>query len=222
MTRRWVCPKCEDGCLAPSRPRKDDVRRYCLECSKKTGRLVERICPAHQKEAQQRTERRQTKQKEKAAAVKEARNSYPNNLYKAAKKYARLKTWGVDLTKVAVRIRRGTSVYSSGHAYYYENRYVVTAGTHEGDAHDTIIHELAHHCCHKRGLRKEHHGARFRAFLHAAVEEVVGHRVFVNGKTRWDFRTACAEALAKHLKSKQAPLPTEQPTEVTDDDDSKV
>jgi len=43
---RWKCPQCEDGLLAPTRPRKDDVRRYCLPCSSAKGRLVERIAPA--------------------------------------------------------------------------------------------------------------------------------------------------------------------------------
>lgn len=46
MTRRWVCPTCGSGVLAPSRPRKDDVRRFCLACSEKSGRLVQRVCPA--------------------------------------------------------------------------------------------------------------------------------------------------------------------------------
>ena len=31
--------------LASSRPRRDDVARYCLPCSKKTGRLVRRAAP---------------------------------------------------------------------------------------------------------------------------------------------------------------------------------
>jgi hypothetical protein len=44
--RRWVCPNCGGAVLAPSRPRKDDVRRFCLKCSAKSGRLIERSCPA--------------------------------------------------------------------------------------------------------------------------------------------------------------------------------
>lgn len=42
---RWICPRCRDGKLAPNRPRKNDVRRYCLACSEKSGRLVERVSP---------------------------------------------------------------------------------------------------------------------------------------------------------------------------------
>ncbi len=43
---RWKCPLCEHGLLAPSRPRMNDVRRYCLTCSEETGKLVQRIAPA--------------------------------------------------------------------------------------------------------------------------------------------------------------------------------
>jgi hypothetical protein len=43
---RWKCPQCGAGILAPTKPRKDDVRRYCLPCSAKGGRLVERVAPA--------------------------------------------------------------------------------------------------------------------------------------------------------------------------------
>lgn len=42
---RWKCPDCGHGLLAPERPRKNDVRRYCLPCSGKKGVLVERIAP---------------------------------------------------------------------------------------------------------------------------------------------------------------------------------
>lgn len=44
--RRWTCPTCGSGVLAPDAPRKDDARRYCLDCTARTGRLVQRACPA--------------------------------------------------------------------------------------------------------------------------------------------------------------------------------
>ena len=40
---RWKCPTCGHGLLAPTRPRRNDVRRYCLPCSSKAGVLVERV-----------------------------------------------------------------------------------------------------------------------------------------------------------------------------------
>jgi hypothetical protein len=44
----WVCPLCNVGKLGLQRPRKDHVIRYCLPCSEKTGRFVERFAPADQ------------------------------------------------------------------------------------------------------------------------------------------------------------------------------
>ena len=58
--KRWVCPLCADGQLAPSRPRKNNALRYCLPCTAKTGKLVERDCPSA------------AKRKEKKAALKKA------------------------------------------------------------------------------------------------------------------------------------------------------
>lgn len=46
---RWRCEQCGDGLLAPMRPRMNDVRRYCLPCSSKTGRLVQRVAPVLEK-----------------------------------------------------------------------------------------------------------------------------------------------------------------------------
>jgi len=52
---RWKCPQCDAGILAPTKPRKDDVRRYCLPCSSKNGRLVQRIAPALEAQRERRT-----------------------------------------------------------------------------------------------------------------------------------------------------------------------
>lgn len=43
-THLWTCPKCQNALRAPGRPRKDDVRRFCLRYSETTGHLVARIC----------------------------------------------------------------------------------------------------------------------------------------------------------------------------------
>jgi hypothetical protein len=46
---RWKCEICDSGLLAPSRPRMNDVRRYCLPCSADTGKLVHRVAPSLEK-----------------------------------------------------------------------------------------------------------------------------------------------------------------------------
>ena len=72
--KRWQCPSCADVVLAPRAPATVDVRRYCLDCSKSTGKLVSRFCVtakqrAHEKRAAELAERKA------AAAVKKAERS---------------------------------------------------------------------------------------------------------------------------------------------------
>ena len=66
---RWKCEQCGHGLLAPSRPRKNDVRRYCLPCSAKQGTLVERTAPALEKQREKRTAIVQQKNKDKRVRV---------------------------------------------------------------------------------------------------------------------------------------------------------
>lgn len=47
---RWKCEVCDSGLLAPTKPRMNDVRRYCLPCSSKTGKLVQRVAPTLEKQ----------------------------------------------------------------------------------------------------------------------------------------------------------------------------
>jgi hypothetical protein len=66
---RWKCPICDDGLLAPTRPRRNDVRRYCLPCSTKSGRLVDRFAPSLEKKREKRTAIVEQKNKEKRVRV---------------------------------------------------------------------------------------------------------------------------------------------------------
>jgi hypothetical protein len=59
----WACPNAGRGILgatdcaavrAPLRMPPDDVRRFCLACSAKSGRLVRRVCPSHELKLERR------------------------------------------------------------------------------------------------------------------------------------------------------------------------
>lgn len=73
--KRWKCPRCNAGVLAPSRPRKLDVRRYCLPCSEATGKLVERTCPALERQRAAKAERRAAQQKGKRKSAAKQRQA---------------------------------------------------------------------------------------------------------------------------------------------------
>lgn len=72
-TRIWTCPTCERaGVRAPERMRREDVRRYCLDCSKDTGRLVERISASLDRERAERAGRQEARRKEQKERQRQA------------------------------------------------------------------------------------------------------------------------------------------------------
>lgn len=69
---RWVCPQCDHGHLGPTRPRKDNIVRYCLPCSEKEGKLIERVPPSLEKRRSAQAEKAKAKRQAKLAREKAA------------------------------------------------------------------------------------------------------------------------------------------------------
>ena len=151
---RWVCPDCGDGKLGPQRPRRENIVRYCLPCSEKAGRLVERETPAltknREKRAEQMAERRAVKAKRDR---KRERRKTHIRLRDAAGREVELdpiketkrlaKKAGVTIHRVTWNRRRGGS---SGRAWPWNRR------VHLSIAHSEslegfcalVAHEAAH------------------------------------------------------------------------------
>jgi len=53
---RWECPTCGAGVLAATKPRRNNIARYCLPCSGKAGVLVERLCPTLERQRKQKVD----------------------------------------------------------------------------------------------------------------------------------------------------------------------
>ena len=185
--KRWVCPLCGSGKLAPAKPARDDARCYCLRCTGKTGRLVERVSPAAQTSRRRAEERaavraergrarratQSLQERERAAAAAE---SYPGVLHVLLKRWARLSEWDADIRDLKMSVRRRAESYSTGHAYYRAARITLTVGTLEGDGYAVLLHEMAHHAGHRRPkpARIDGHGHAFYRMLARAGEEVLG------------------------------------------------
>lgn len=145
---RWKCPQCDSGVLAPSRPRRDDVRRYCLTCSAKTGKLVERSAPALEKKREQAKQRSTEKQKTKRAKVAQAKTAHSGfdvikeaeRLWKILQKQENKPQRRLPYIKLVNRKRVGSSGYCS--FTYHEVR--LNLGTDTIAAWETIAHELVH------------------------------------------------------------------------------
>jgi hypothetical protein len=182
---RWVCPDCGQGKLAPSRPRRDDTRRYCLRCSEKTGRLVERAAPVLEAKRQRGAERSRTKAQTRAEQQRAARR-YAQildvveadgslgelHVGKTLAKMAKLKSIrAASMFRYAmvpdITFRRSQSkAHTSGHAYYAGGPIAITfaKGVTRADAEVTMLHELAHTIM----PVEESHGYRWRdAFVRA-------------------------------------------------------
>lgn len=170
--KRWTC-ECGNNVLAPGRMRKDDVRRFCLPCSERTGRLVARTCPSLEavrgrKEAARREKR--------AASVAVAREKKaPLRRAKAARRrVARLRAWereGLRMRPEWIALRRKSVPFAYGRAG--RTGFVVFGD----DAplvwlEVVLVHEFTHVCL-VRTLNRGRvgHGQAFRGlFLTAACE----------------------------------------------------
>lgn len=184
--RRWKCRRCDSGVLAPSRPRSDDVRRFCLPCSEKTGRLVQRYCPSLEKERAKKRSKK-TLAQAKAAARQSKKNERSRKAQAFFRRAKRLKCWAGDVkhaTLYAQEKRDKRAPYANrtpGTAYPHSGKITITVGFDEADMQGTILHEMAHIA---QGCRQgtADHGDGFRSVYLEAVREIVGDDFTLSAK----------------------------------------
>lgn len=197
--RRWVCPACGAGVLAPERPRKDDTRRYCLPCSAKTGRLVERTCPALDKARVERAARsaaRTVTTRQRAAEAERAKHTAgPYDLIAEAKRFMRLPAMAGLKTFPAFEFRRSAHKWqSTGTAWdtWPAARITITIGTNPHDAPGVVLHEMVHAL-----LPGEQHSTLFWSTLQRAAREAwpKARFDFANNPNGWRCQAAIADGL---------------------------
>lgn len=182
---RWKCPHCGDGCLAPTRPRKDDVRRYCLRCSERTGRLVERVAPSLERRRQERTEA----SRERAAAKRAKAKAEADDLYvvgsldlrKELKRLCRLEAFTMEAPSMATSpprmrvVRRHVQPQRHGRAFGSREIEVVRfPGQTEQQAREILVHELAHVCVWRSRPGEPAHGRYWKSIFRSASKEAYG------------------------------------------------
>lgn len=147
--RRWMCPKCESKVNAPDRPRRDDVRRYCLKCSEQTGTLVERTCPALDRErsakreaTRERTAARRNREAEQALA-KRSHNGY-DLVAEAKQLWKHMADYHRGAAMPPLNLRFTSKAYSTGHANQYKTTVSVGRRASTMSALYVLAHELAH------------------------------------------------------------------------------
>lgn len=202
--KRWVCPTCGKGANAPERMYRDDVRRYCLPCSAKTGRLALRNCPAIDRERENRKTKRAARTRTAAerskTAERERRTVGGVDLLAEAKRFARLPALRGLRRFPDIKFRRsGGKSFTSGHCYYgYQARIVVTVGTDPYQAFETLLHEMVHALHGAEG-----HSALFWKTLRQAAREAWPTATFdfLNARDGWTTDQAIRDGLANSAAS---------------------
>lgn len=204
----------------------DDVRRYCLKCSKTSGKLVQRSAPSLERQRSTAKQRAQTKRaavsRQKAVAKGRAddrRHIMGVDLQALMKRWARMKAWSVDgadhrmQRRLASRgsptliIRLGKKDYVSARAYPTRWRMTMTipkqwtteppTACRLADVIFTLLHEMAHLAV----PSGEHHGRLFNRALCAAAQAVWGDVVTAGIATGDGYRPSkiLQGNLGKHL-----------------------
>lgn len=219
---RWVCPRCNVGRLAPTRPRRDDVRRYCLPCSEATGRLVERVAPSIERKraASSEASRARAASKRSTAAKRRADTAAAERERLDARFLRRLPTTGetVDLRRELPRVWRAArkveprlsetpptlvAIHGGGsYASKYDN--AIRLGR-SADWH-TLVHEVAHFVQFRRGFAERSDGKRavhdraFYMILRDVMERLVpGLRVSFASVTSWGYAVDSIIAQQVHV-----------------------
>jgi hypothetical protein len=202
--KRWVCPICRRGINAPSRMSADDVRRFCLGCSKKTGKLVRRKAPALERQRAASRERSTRKQqsKRKAEARKrkaqkardhERRFIMGHDVQALCKRWYALKAWG-DRTREGpfgtfrmpsrppeLVVRLGDKKHLTAHAYPAGHRITMTVPktwkTPAPEREADLLMTIVHELAHLFAPLSEYHGPAFQEKFCAAVHAIWGRAV---------------------------------------------
>lgn len=217
---RWKCPVCANGLLAPSRPRMNDVRRYCLPCSEETGKLVQRIAPA--------LEKKRATQKVKASAKASAKRATASKKTAPAKQQARIdaqrakmihkeaeKIWGLMAefhggkrlpTINIVRAQNRGRQYGFAHSSWNSIQVNVDRDQTKLRSRrvwEVLAHELAH-CAvppkHRDGKGRDTHSREFYQCLKVVWQKRWNCTISFAEVTTWGYSVDyIIEAQAKHL-----------------------
>ena len=205
---KWLCPTCGSVKIASSRPRRDDIRRYCVSCSESTGRLVARTCPILDAKRERRAAERKDRTIEQRDRERQLKaRTYTVDGIDVRDEFKRLTAIARDIAKerrefmptptLIVR-RSATSDGTSGHVRYGDQRIVITIGKtcDRAEAVEVLAHEVAHLIC----PTSEHHGQKFHAALGEILERAYDIQSFAYRRSRQSDRDAAFVQLIRRTK----------------------
>ena len=206
---RWACPNGCPAVLASSRPRRDDVARYCLACSAKTGRLVLRVAPAL--ETKRASKAATAKAKKAAAATRTAeRETAHFTVHGVDLREELRKLWALPIARelraklhpqrripppdlIVTNRPKGTNLYDVADWRKHTIRINRIPGHDMFTVRDTLAHELAHILA-----PQARHGTAWKTAYRLLCEQAYGVRPRVDDRfiheTHTKMRTAAGAA----------------------------
>ena len=215
---RWACPNGCPAVLASTRPRRDDVARYCLSCSAKSGRLVLRTAPALDTKREAKAVAAKAKKAARAQRATERETAY-HTVHGVDLREELKKLWSLPIArelrtklhpqhrvtppKLVVRNRSEKGRY--GVAWWHRHEILINRipGHDAFDVRDTLAHEVAHILT--PGAR---HDVAWKTAFRLLCEQAYGVRPrvenrFTNADTM--MRTAAVEKHQQFVETLLAP-----------------
>jgi hypothetical protein len=187
---RWACPNGCAAVLGPTKPRRDDVSRYCLPCSQREGKLVPRVAPALEAERDRRELSREDAEK-KAKARDEERSRAAHTIAGLDVREEIRKLWNSSVAREfrrprakppSVKVRRAMSKPVSRYAWASVARHAIGITDYPGiDAAD-VKELLAHEVAHILNGEGRGHETRWKAIFRRLAFEVYGVRPRVESR----------------------------------------
>lgn len=193
---RWHCPNNCPAVLGPTKPRRDDVRRYCLVCSALQGRLVERTAPALDKRREERAVARKAKTAKAAWRDAAQETAYYTvvglDLRALVAEFCRTPALSSNVPSMRMRLRaRDVTILVRrcsrrpqrlGFARYSTNSITIAdyPGITPEALREIVLHELSHLRAGGRG--GESHGVRWKTVFRLACEQAIGVRPRVENR----------------------------------------
>lgn len=208
---RWACPNGCAAVLASSRPRKDDVARYCLPCSAARGRLVLRAAPVLKAQREAKTAAAKTKKTLHAERSAKREAAY-YEVHSVDLREELRKLWALPIARelraklhmskrappvLVVKNRRaGTRRYG----VCFGAQHKILINRIEGHDRHTVRDTLAHELAHTLTPGPEAHGVAWKTAYRLLCEQAYGVRPRVENSVIHETHTLMRAAAAGDAK----------------------
>lgn len=125
---------------------------------------------------------------------------WPGVLEHKFKCWRHLKVWKVSMNDAIFTLRKRVGAESTGLAN--NECILVNAGNNRADAYATVLHELAHMACMRRGIDTGH-GHEWRELFRQAAQSVIRRKIIIDAYSAKEVHETIVRAFAQYIKDKK-------------------